>query len=374
MQKIKEFYSFDDVLIEPQFSDFIPREANTETKITKSISLNIPIISAAMDTVTEDDMAISMALIGGIGVIHKSLSIDEQCNQVKNVKEHKFDLSSNQRACLDLNNNLRVLAAVGTGEEAVSRAKSLISVDIDGIVIDTSHGHSQNVLDTIFKIKNISPKTEIIAGNIATKNAAIALLDAGADSVKVGIGPGSICTTRIVTGVGVPQLGAIMDIAEVCKARKSFLIADGGIKSSGDIAKAIAGGADSVMLGSLLAGTQESPGEMTIINNKKYKKYRGMGSIEAMKSGSADRYYQKGELNLVPQGVEGYVEYKGSVNSVINQLLVGLMSAMGYTGNENINKMKQNCRFIKVSASCLKENHVHSLSKSEPTINYKYNI
>ena len=249
-----------------------------------------------------------------------------------------------------------------------------MKVNVDAIVIDTSHGHSQNVIDTIKKIKKLYPQAEIIAGNIATKDAALALLYAGADTLKVGIGPGSICTTRIVSGVGVPQLSAILEIADICKAKDSFLIADGGIKFSGDLVKAIAAGADCVMLGSLLAGTDVAPGKIIIIDNKKYKKYRGMGSIEAMKAGSADRYFQKGETNLVPQGVEGYIEYKGAVNDVVAQLLGGLTSAMGYTGNKNIAEMKKNCKFIKITPAGMRESHIHSLDQSKPTTNYKNTI
>ena len=374
MKKIKESYSFDDVLIEPNFSNIIPKEADTTTKLTKSIVLNIPLISAAMDTVTEHEMAVSMALNGGIGAIHKSLSIDLQCQEVSKVKKHKVDITKYNKACVDSNNALRVLAAVGTGEEALKRAESLINANVDAIIIDTSHGHSQNVIDAIKEIKNISPNTEIIAGNIATKNAALALLYAGADTLKVGIGPGSICTTRVVSGVGSPQLSAILEVAEICKTKDSFLIADGGIKFYGDLAKAIAAGADCVMLGSLLAGTDVAPGGIINIKNEKYKKYRGMGSVEAMKSGSADRYFQKGEVNLVPQGVEGYIKYKGSMGEVLNQLLGGLTSAMGYTGNKTIDEMKKNCNFIKITPAGMRESHIHSLDKSEPAINYKNKI
>ena len=374
MKKIKESYSFDDVLIEPNFSDMIPREADITTKLTKSITLNIPLISAAMDTVTEHKMAINMGLYGGIGSIHKSLSIDLQCQEVNKVKKHKVDFIKYDKASVDSNNCLRVLAAVGTGEEALKRAEALIKVGVDAIVIDTSHGHSQNVIDTIKGIKQISVKTEIIAGNIATKNAALALLYAGADTLKVGIGPGSICTTRVVSGVGVPQLSAILEVGAICKTKDSFLIADGGIKFSGDLVKAIAAGADCVMLGSLLAGTDVTPGKIITMNNEKYKKYRGMGSVEAMKSGSADRYFQKGEANLVPQGVEGYIKYKGSMSEVLKQLLGGLTSAMGYTGNKTIEEMKKNCKFLKVTPAGMRESHIHSLDKSEPAINYKNKI
>lgn len=374
MKKMKEAYSFDDVLIEPNYSNIIPKEANITTKLTKKITLKIPLISAAMDTVTEHKMATSIALLGGVGAIHKNLSIDLQCNEINMVKKYKVDFLKYKNACVDDNNNLRVIAAVGTGQDAIQRVEALLKVNVDVIAIDTSHGHSQNVIDTIKEIKMLHPQTEIIAGNIATKDAALALLYAGADTLKVGIGPGSICTTRIVSGVGVPQLSAILEVAQICKTKDSFLIADGGIKFSGDLVKAIAAGADCVMLGSLLAGTDATPGKVLTISNKKYKKYRGMGSIEAMRSGSADRYFQKGETNLVPQGVEGYIEYKGAVNNVITQLLGGLTSAMGYTGNKTIKEMKKNCKFIKISPAGMRESHVHSLDQSEATTNYKNTI
>jgi len=374
MKKIKESYSFDDVLIEPSYSNIIPKEADVTTRLTKKITLKIPLISAAMDTVTEHEMAIKMALFGGIGAIHKNLSVDLQCKEVSKVKKHKVDILKDQKACVDDDNNLRVVAAVGTGEDAIQRVEALMKVNVDAIAIDTSHGHSQNVIDTIKEIKKLYPQAEIIAGNIATKDAALALLYAGADTLKVGIGPGSICTTRIVSGIGVPQLSAILEVAQICKTKDSFLIADGGIKFSGDLVKAIAAGADCVMLGSLLAGTDVTPGEIISIDNKKYKKYRGMGSVEAMKSGSADRYFQKGETNLVPQGVEGYIEYKGVVNDVVTQLLGGLTSAMGYTGNKNIEQMKKNCKFIKITPAGMRESHIHSLDQSEPTTNYKNTI
>ena len=371
MKKFKEFYSFDDVLISPSYSNIIPKDADTSTKLTKKITLNIPFISAAMDTVTEHEMAIQMALLGGIGMIHKNMSIDLQCQEVAKVKNHKVDSITYVAACMDNANALRVVAAVGTGEEAVQRARALIAANVDLIAIDTSHGHSQNVLDTIKEIKKISKTIEIIAGNIVTKDAALALLYAGVDTLKVGVGPGSICTTRIVSGVGAPQLSAIMEVAEVCQTKDVFLIADGGIKYSGDAAKAIAAGADCVMLGSMLAGTEPTPGEIIEIGGKKYKRYRGMGSISAMEAGSADRYFQKGETNLVPQGVEGYVEYKGSLSTVITQLKGGLTSAMGYTGNPTIEKMKTNCTFIKITQAGMNESHIHSLDKFESAINYK---
>ena len=374
MKKLKELYSFDDVLIEPNYSNILPKEVNIKTKLTNNITLNNPLISAAMDTVTEHKMAINMSLLGGIGAIHKNLTIDLQCQEIKKVKAYKVDSKKSTNASVDDNNNLRVIAATGTGEEGIKRAKELLKVNVDLIVIDTAHGHSQNVIDTIKKIKSISPKTQIIAGNIATKDSAIALLHAGADALKVGIGPGSICTTRIISGVGIPQLSAILEVAKICKLRNSCLIADGGIKFSGDLVKAIAAGADCVMLGSLLAGSDASPGKIIHIKNIKYKEYRGMGSIQAMKNGSADRYFQKNDINLVPQGVEGYIKYKGSIEEIITQLIGGLTSAMGYTGNKTIKDMKKNCKFIKITSAAMRESHVHTLDQSKSTINYKNKI
>ena len=374
MNKIKKSYSFDDVLIEPNYSNIIPRETNVTAKLTKRIILKIPLIAAAMDTITEHSMAIKMALLGGTGFIHKNMNIKFQCKEVNKIKKYKIDFLKYKNACHDKCNTLISIAAVGIGEDAVSRVEELAKININAIAIDTSHGHSRNVIDTIKTIKTLYPNIEIIAGNIATTNAAVSLINAGADALKVGIGPGSICTTRIISGIGVAQLSAISGIAKICNNQKCSLIADGGIKFSGDLSKAIAAGSDSVMLGSLLAGTDESPGDIIRINNKEYKQYRGMGSLAAMKTGSADRYFQKNAVNFVPQGVEGYIKYKGPVTNVIFQLLGGLTSAMGYTGNKTILEMKTKCKFIKISSLGLKESHVHSLDKSQPAINYQNNI
>ena len=277
-------------------------------------------------------------------------------------------------ACKDTKGRLRVAAAVDAGEKGIERAKGLIDVDTDVIIIDTAHGHSKNVIDTVKKIKKKSNYTQVIAGNIATNEGAKALIDEGADAVKVGIGPGSICTTRMVAGVGVPQLTAIMEVAEVTKKRNIPLIADGGIKYSGDIAKAVAAGADTIMIGSLLAGTDESPGDVYLYQGRSYKSYRGMGSISAMLKGSAERYFQDSNSEvqkLVPEGVEGQVPYKGPVNIILNQLIGGLQSSMGYTGNENIRKMKTNSEFIKITRSGLKESHVHDVTITKESPNYK---
>ena len=483
-RKIYDSLTFDDVLLKPASSSILPKNVNTKTLLTKSVSLEIPIISAAMDTVTESQMAIAMAQNGGIGSIHKNMKIEEQMNEVKKVKKfesgivvnpvtiskdkklkdaldlmlknkisgipvveknnklvgiltnrdvrffsnseikvedlmtkknlqtvrenvdmkkakeilHKFrieklivvdkdykcvglitvkDIEKARKypnACKDTKGRLRVAAAVDAGEKGIERAKGLIDVDTDVIIIDTAHGHSKNVIDTVKKIKKKSNYTQVIAGNIATNEGAKALIDEGADAVKVGIGPGSICTTRMVAGVGVPQLTAIMEVAEFTKKRNIPLIADGGIKYSGDIAKAIAAGADTIMIGSLLAGTDESPGDVYLYQGRSYKSYRGMGSISAMLKGSAERYFQDSNSEvqkLVPEGVEGQVPYKGPVNIILNQLVGGLRSSMGYTGNEDIKKMKNNCEFIKITSSGLKESHVHDVTITKESPNYK---
>jgi IMP dehydrogenase len=361
-------YSFDDVLLQPEYTDFVPAEADTKTKLTPSIYLKLPFVSAAMDSVTESAMAIKVAMLGGIGVIHKNMTVEQQCQEVAAVKNMQdIDKIS---ASLDQHGKLQVLAAIGTHESDYARALKLIEAGVNAVVIDTSHGHSSNVYNIIKKLKSAS-KVEIIVGNIATKEAAKDLIALGVEALKVGIGPGSICTTRIISGVGVPQLSAIMAVSEACKGQNVSVIADGGIKYSGDIAKAIAAGADCTMMGSMFAGTDEAPGEIFESGGKKYKKYRGMGSVEAMKSGSADRYFQKEKsANLVSQGVVGTVPYKGAVEPIIRQLHGGLISAMGYTGNKNIAAMQKNCQFYLVTQSGAKEGHVHSLSSFEETQNY----
>ncbi len=477
--------TFDDVLLRPAYSEILPANAQTQTKITKNIEINIPLISSAMDTVTESKLAIAMAQSGGMGCIHKNLTIKDQADEVRKVKKFesgivinpltitpaqtlgealqimkKFDISGipvvqkegsqklvgiltnrdvrfatdkkqlvselmtkdnlvtaksninrkdaknllhknkierilvvddNQNciglitskdiekskqfpnACKDKNGSLRVAAATGVGKDGFKRAEALIEAGVDVIVIDTAHGHSKGVVDSIKEIKKAYPKTDIIAGNIATAKAAKTLIDAGADGVKVGIGPGSICTTRIVAGVGHPQLSAILEVSEICDKYKVPLISDGGIKFSGDLAKAIAAGASCVMLGGLLAGCDETPGEITLFKGRSYKIYRGMGSVGAMARGSADRYFQEDisdKLKLVPEGVEGRVPYKGSAFNVIHQLIGGLKSAMGYTGNKTIGNMKQNCSFIRITNSGLKESHAHSINITNESPNY----
>ncbi len=477
-------FTFDDVLLKPAFSEVLPTEADTKTRITKNIELNIPIISAAMDTVTESRLAIAMAQSGGIGCIHKNMSIKEQADEVRRVKKFEAGVVTNPvtitpdetlgdalklmeeygisgipvvktgskkllgiltnrdvrfandkkqlvkelmtkdnlitakqgvskheardllhknkieriilvdangncvglmtgkdlektkqfpHAVKDADGRLRVAAATSVGKDGIKRAESLIEAGVDILVVDTAHGHSVGVIETVRQIKKMYPKQDIIAGNIATKEAAQALIEAGADAVKVGIGPGSICTTRVVAGVGVPQLSAIMDVVEYCNSVKIPVISDGGIRFSGDLAKAIASGASCVMLGGLLAGAEETPGEIVLFKGRSYKVYRGMGSLGAMARGSADRYFQADvadKMKLVPEGVEGRVPYKGAVADVLHQLVGGLKSAMGYTGNATIETMRKNCNFVRITNSGLRESHPHSITITSESPNY----
>ncbi|MBI1328221.1 MAG: IMP dehydrogenase [Alphaproteobacteria bacterium] len=478
-----EALTFDDVLLVPAASNVLPNDVNTATFLTKSTKLGIPLISAAMDTVTESALAIAMAQQGGIGCIHKNLTITQQASEVRRVKkfesgmvidpitiapdatlaealalmqEHRisgipvteksgklvgivthrdvrfaetlkqpiFELMTTQvvtvkegvsheearrllhkhrieklvvvnnkgkciglitvkdmekaqahpNAAKDAQGRLRVAAAVGTGKKGLERAKALLDEEVDTLIVDTAHGHSAGVIETVRAIKKQHKSAQVIAGNIATAAAAKALIDAGVDAVKVGIGPGSICTTRIVAGVGVPQLTAIMDVVETAKKKGVKVIADGGIKYSGDLAKAIAAGADCVMIGSLLAGTRESPGEVILFQGRSYKTYRGMGSIGAMARGSADRYFQQEvneKMKLVPEGVEGRVPYKGDVSNVIHQLMGGLRASMGYTGNGTIKAMQTRCDFVKITNAGLRESHVHDVTITQEAPNYR---
>ena len=486
---IREALTFDDVILVPAASNVLPAETSTATRLTRTINLGIPILSSAMDTVTEAPMAIALAQAGGIGVIHKNLEPADQAVQVRKVKkfesgmvvdpltihpdatladalemmgshqisgipvvengsgklmgiltnrdvrfatdrsqrvrdlmtrnepgrplvtvreevapaeaqrllhQHRIEkllvvdgayrciglitvkdmekAASHPNACKDEKGRLRVAAATGVGEAGFHRAELLLDAEVDVIVVDTAHGHSAGVLAAVSRIKKISNYAQVMAGNVATPDGARALIDAGADAVKIGIGPGTICTTRMVAGVGMPQFSAIVEAAEVCRAANVPLIADGGIKFSGDIAKAIAGGADTVMIGSLLAGTDESPGEVLLYQGRSYKSYRGMGSLGAMARGSADRYFQQvvaDNLKLVPEGVEGRVPYKGPVGNVIHQLVGGLRAAMGYTGNRDIAAMQANCTFRRVTGAGLRESHVHDITITREAPNYR---
>lgn len=475
--------TFDDVLLTPAASEILPKQVDTRTRLTREIELGIPLMSAAMDTVTESALAIAMAQHGGIGTIHKNMESAAQADEVRRVKKFesgmvvnpvtmrpeqtladayalmdqhnisgipitekdgklvgiltnrdvRFATDTKQKvselmtpklitteegiskeeakrllhqhriekllvvdkqfrcvglmtvkdiekaekhplAAKDDRGRLRVAAAVGTGKEGIARAEALIAAEVDVIIVDTAHGHSRGVLDTVQEIKRLYKNQAVIAGNIATAEAAEALIKAGADAVKVGIGPGSICTTRIVAGVGVPQLTAIMNVRAITEKYNVPLIADGGIKYSGDFAKAIAAGADVAMLGSLFAGTEESPGEVVLFQGRSYKTYRGMGSVGAMARGSADRYFQQevaDAMKLVPEGVEGRVPYKGSVAGVIHQLVGGLKAAMGYTGNATISDMRKNCKFVRMTGAGLKESHAHDITITRESPNYR---
>ena len=482
---IAEALTFDDVLLVPAASDVLPAQALTATRFTRGVSLGIPLVSSAMDTVTESAMAIALAQAGGIGVIHKNLGITEQAEEVRRVKRYEsgmvvnpltitpeqpladalkmmadykisgipvVDRSSQKlvgiltnrdvrfandmakpvaaymtngnlitvregvsqedakallhkhriekllvvddayrciglitvkdmekaqtypAACKDDKGRLRVAAACGVGADGAKRAEALLEAGVDVLVIDTAHGHSSGVIQAVKDIKSISPLAQVIAGNIATPEAAAALIEAGADAVKVGIGPGSICTTRIVAGVGVPQLSAIMEVFEITRQADVPLIADGGLKFSGDVAKAIAAGASCCMVGSLLAGTDESPGEVILYQGRSYKSYRGMGSVGAMARGSADRYFQeevRDNMKLVPEGVEGRVPYKGAAGTVIHQLIGGLKAAMGYTGNRTIPDMQTNCKFRRITSAGFRESHVHDVTITREAPNYR---
>jgi IMP dehydrogenase len=478
-----EALTYDDVLLVPGYSEVLPRDTNTSTQLTKNIRLNIPLVSAAMDTVTEAELAIAMALEGGLGFIHKNMSIEKQAAQVRKVKRSQagmildpitLDINSKVRdaeaimrefhiggipvvdenkvlkgiitnrdlrfmkdpnreiksimttenlitakagvsleqaeeilqefkieklpivddegkltglitykdilkrrdkpfACKDEFGRLRVGAAVGVTADIVERVEALKAAGVDVISIDTAHGHSKGVIETCKKIKAAFPDLDVIVGNIATPEAAIALAEAGADAVKVGVGPGSICTTRVIAGVGVPQLSAVFECAEALKGKNVPVIADGGIRYSGDLVKAIAAGAGSIMIGSLLAGTEEAPGEMLIFEGRKFKTYRGMGSLEAMESGSKDRYFQDAEDNvkkLVPEGIVGRVAYKGLVAEVLYQLVGGLQAGMGYCGTQTVEDLQQNGKFVKITAAGVKESHPHDVSITREAPNY----
>jgi len=361
MEAIKEALTFDDVLLLPRFSKVLPSETNISVNLSKNIKLKTPFLSSAMDTVTESAMAIAMAQSGGIGVIHRNLDIKKQSKEVEKVKKKK----------------LFVGAAIGTSLNDLTRTKSLVDSGVDLIVIDTAHGHSEKVLKTLSKVKKTNYKIPICVGNIATSEAAKKLYNSGADIIKVGIGPGSICTTRMVAGVGVPQLTAVMDAVEVCRKASIPVISDGGIKYSGDLAKAIAAGADCAMLGSLFAGTDESPGEVFLHQGRSYKSYRGMGSMGAMARGSADRYFQEEVLDqkkFVPEGIEGQVPYKGPISAVVHQLVGGLKAAMGYTGNANIIDMQTKSKFLRITNAGLRESHVHDVTITREAPNYRPNL
>ena len=351
MDPIKEALTFDDVTLAPRYSEVLPSDVDTSIKLTDNIRLKVPLISSAMDTVTESKMCIAIAKAGGIGVIHRNLDIKKQIVEIRKVKKQNF----------------LVGAAVGAGLNEFDRAKNVLKENIDLIVVDTAHGHTKKVAEIIKKIKKIKPKkTALCAGNIATPEAAKFLIKLGVDIIKVGIGPGSICTTRLVAGIGVPQLSAILNVRNGLSKRKAVIIADGGIKFSGDIAKALSAGADAVMIGSLFAGTDEAPGKIVKRDGKLFKSFRGMGSIGAMNKGSADRYFQKKQNDsskYVPEGVEGFIKYKGSVSKIIYKLVGGLRSAMGYLGCKQIKNLKNKPKFVKITKAGFYESMVHNIDK-----------
>ncbi|EAK87356.1 inosine-5-monophosphate dehydrogenase, partial [Cryptosporidium parvum Iowa II] len=388
--------TFEDILLVPNYSEVLPREVSLETKLTKNVSLKIPLISSAMDTVTEHLMAVGMARLGGIGIIHKNMDMESQVNEVLKVKNWISNLEKNESTPdqnldkestdgkdtksnnnidaysnenLDNKGRLRVGAAIGVNE--IERAKLLVEAGVDVIVLDSAHGHSLNIIRTLKEIKS-KMNIDVIVGNVVTEEATKELIENGADGIKVGIGPGSICTTRIVAGVGVPQITAIEKCSSVASKFGIPIIADGGIRYSGDIGKALAVGASSVMIGSILAGTEESPGEKELIGDTVYKYYRGMGSVGAMKSGSGDRYFQekRPENKMVPEGIEGRVKYKGEMEGVVYQLVGGLRSCMGYLGSASIEELWKKSSYVEITTSGLRESHVHDVEIVKEVMNY----
>lgn len=351
MGPIKEALTFDDVTLAPRYSEVLPSDVDTKIILSKNLTLKIPILSSAMDTVTESKMAIAIAKAGGIGVIHRNLDIKKQIYEINKVKKK----------------NLIVGAAVGAGPKEIKRAEAILKEKVDLIVVDTAHAHTKKVAEIIKKIKKKKSKhTTLCAGNIATTEAAKFLIKLGVDIIKVGIGPGSICTTRLVAGIGVPQLSAILEVKKGTKNKKVSIISDGGIKFSGDIAKALAAGADAVMIGSLFAGTKETPGKLIKKNGQLYKNFRGMGSVGAMNKGSAERYFQKIQQDAskyVPEGVEGLVKYKGDLKKIIYKLIGGLKSSMGYLGSKKIKDLRKKPKFLKITKAGFYESMVHSIDK-----------
>lgn len=352
---VQEGLTFDDVLLVPAWSEVLPREVSLKSKFTRNISVELPIVSAAMDTVTEAPMATALAKEGGIGVIHKNMSIEDQAAQVAQVRVQ----------------GLMVAAALGITGDVLDRAAALKEAGVDAVVLDSAHGHSRGVVKALRKVKAAFPDLDVVVGNVATAQATKCLIENGADAVKVGIGPGSICTTRVVAGVGVPQLTAIFDCAKAAEGSGVPIIADGGLRYSGDLVKAFAAGADCVMCGSMFAGTAEAPGEIfeDFKNGKKFKIYRGMGSIDAMEAGSKDRYFQTGAMKLVPEGIVGRVPFKGPVGDVIYQLTGGLRSGMGYCGARDLEELKK-ASFVRITSNGVVENHPHDLTIAKPAPNY----
>jgi len=368
---LKLALTFDDVLLLPAESDILPKSVETTTRLTRNITINIPIVSAAMDTVTESRMAIAMAQTGGLGFIHKNLTVDEQAAEVHKVKKYESAVVSDP---ITIEPEAKLSAAVGVGPDREARIHALLKAGADVITIDTAHGHSRGVIEAIRATKANFKGIELVAGNVATAEATEALCLAGVDAVKVGIGPGSICTTRVVAGVGVPQITAVDECVRAAEKFGVPVISDGGVKYSGDLVKALAAGASSVMIGSLLAGTEEAPGDVILYQGRSYKSYRGMGSIGAMKKGSKDRYFQADVSDsdkLVPEGIEGRVPYKGSIEMTLFQLVGGLRSGMGYLGCRGIAELRSKPRFVRISSSGLRESHVHDVIITQEAPNYR---
>lgn len=370
---VKEGYTYDDVLLVPSYSQVVPSLVELETQLTKKIRLRIPVTSAAMDTVSEKEMAIALAKLGGLSFIHKNMTIEQQAAMVLEVKNASFDSQEFGDAAIDAQGRLLCGAAVGVSDTTLERVNALAAAGVDIIAVDSAHGHSRGVIETIKKIREAHPELDIVGGNIVTAQAAIDLIYAGATCLKVGVGPGSICTTRVVSGVGVPQLTAVNDVYQVARQYNVGIIADGGIKLSGDIPKALAAGADVVMLGGLLAGCTETPGEILEVYGKQVKSYVGMGSLSAMQRGSSDRYFQGGQKELkklVPEGIEATVPFKGPISAVIYQMMGGLRSGMGYCGCGSVKEMKEKATFVKITGSGLKESHPHDVDNVKEAPNY----
>ena len=368
---IKEAYTFDDLLLVPGKSVIVPAQVDVRTRLTEKIRLNIPIVSAAMDTVTEDRMAIALSTLGGLGFIHKNMTAEVQAQMVQNVKEAPV---TSEDASVDAKGRLIVGAAVGVSANTLERVRALVEAGVDIVTVDSAHGHSQGVIETVKAIRAEFADLDIVGGNIVTAQGATDLIYAGASVVKVGVGPGSICTTRVIAGVGVPQLTAVNDVYSVAKQYNVGVIADGGIKLSGDISKALAAGASCVMLGGLLAGSEETPGDVLEVFGKKVKSYVGMGSLSAMQRGSSDRYFQGGvsELaKLVPEGIEATVPYKGSISDVVYQMMGGVRSGMGYCGCATIDEMHSKAQFVKITGAGLKESHPHDVDNVKEAPNYQ---
>lgn len=369
----KDALTFDDVLLVPQYSEITPDMADVSTKLTNTFKMNVPFLSAAMDTVSEHKLVTALALAGGLGVIHKNMSIADQAKEVEMVKNYEFDNEKYKRVLIDKKGKLCVGAAIGVTADMMDRVHALMDAGVDVFVLDSAHGDSKNIINAIKNLRLEYPSMELIAGNVATYEGALDLMKAGASAVKVGMGPGSICTTRIIAGIGVPQLQAVMDCARASKEMNIPIIADGGIKYSGDVVKALAAGANTVMLGGLFATCEEAPGDIYESNGKKYRIYRGMGSIEAMAKGSTDRYFQTGHKKFVAEGVQGIVEVKTTVEELVFQLIGGLKAGMGYCGSKDIPTLQEKGTFIKITNNALLESHPHDISidKGEPNYSVK---